>query len=157
VDAQAVPLLALFEKKMRLEIPLFQRQYASLTTKNYNRVFLNAIRSLAQNGTNKENLAAYFVGLSGESTSWPTNDIFSQAWLGNHAYQILNNPKIVHILSRLSSTYHGPKTEDIEIKSPMTVEHILPQNWLQNWPLNDGSKGLDGTELWTAPPECQAK
>src|SRR5947207_1527877 len=27
MDAHAVPVLALFEKKMRLEVPLFQRQY----------------------------------------------------------------------------------------------------------------------------------
>lgn len=27
MDAHAVPLLAIFEKKMRLEVPLFQRQY----------------------------------------------------------------------------------------------------------------------------------
>jgi hypothetical protein len=27
MDARAVPLLAIFEKKMRLEVPLFQRQY----------------------------------------------------------------------------------------------------------------------------------
>lgn len=27
MNADAVPLLAIFEKKMRLEVPLFQRQY----------------------------------------------------------------------------------------------------------------------------------
>lgn len=136
-----------------IESYIVRRAYAGLTTKNYNRVFLNAIRSLAQNGATKESLANYFAGLNGESTSWPTDEQFSQAWHRNHAYQLLNNPKIVHILRRLNTTYLSPKTEDIEIKSPMTIEHILPQSWLLSWPLLDGSKGLNGTELWTAPPE----
>lgn len=62
----------------------------------------------------------------------------------------MNNPRIVYILGRLNDTYAGPKTENILIENPLTVEHILPQQWVENWPLPDGSRGLAGTELWAA-------
>ena len=34
-----------------------------------------------------------------------------------------------------------------------SVEHIMPQSWIANWPLEDGSEGLDVLELWDAPPD----
>ena len=63
------------------------------------------------------------------------------------AYQRLQKPKIVHILRRLNDTFMSPKSERITIENPLTVEHILPQSWLDNWPLPDGSKGLAWQEL----------
>jgi hypothetical protein len=32
----------------------------------------------------------------------------------------------------------------------LTVEHILPQNWVEHWPLGDGSTGLESAALWSA-------
>jgi hypothetical protein len=62
----------------------------------------------------------------------------------------LNNPKIVHILKRLSDTYLTGKNEAVTVENALTVEHILPQQWEEKWLLADGSKGLTTTELWTA-------
>jgi len=84
--------------------------------------------------------------LTGESTEWPTDDVFRSAWQSRHAYQTLLNPKIVHILRRLNDTYLSSKSERISIDSPLAVEHILPQDWLEHWPLPDGSKGLTSQE-----------
>jgi hypothetical protein len=50
------------------------------------------------------------------------------------------------LLRRLNDTYLGSKSEDISINSPLTVEHILPQSWLDHWPLPDGSNGLTWQE-----------
>ena len=42
--------------------------------------------------------------------------------------------------------------EIISIDGPLSVEHILPQGWLENWLLPDGSKGMTHQELWNAQP-----
>jgi hypothetical protein len=34
------------------------------------------------------------------------------------------------------------KSEVVEIKSPLTIEHILPQNWIEHWPLPNGKQGI---------------
>ena len=123
---------------------------SGLTTKNYNRVFLSLTRNLHRDGLNPENLAIQLANQEGESAEWPSDEAFSEAWRTRHAYQIMNNPKIVHILKRLSDTYLGNKMEALSIDSTLTVEHILPQQWIEHWPLADGSKGLSWSELSAA-------
>ena len=53
----------------------------------------------------------------------------------------------MHILKRLNDTYYGSKMERVSIKGSLTVEHILPQGWVEHWPLEDGSRGMDFSEL----------
>lgn len=133
-----------------LESYLLRRAVCGLTTKNYNRVFLTLTRTLRNNRISPENVRQYLCGLTGESAQWPTDDVFRNAWQNRHAYQTLQNPKIVHILRSLNGTYLSNKSECISIDSPLAVEHILPQDWLDHWPLPDGSKGLTPQELWNS-------
>src|SRR3989339_267641 len=133
-----------------LESYLLRRAVCGLTTKNYNRVFPTLTRTLRNNRISPENVRQYLCGLTGESAQWPTDDVFRNAWQNRHAYQTLQNPKIVHILRSLNGTYLSNKSECISIDSPLAVEHILPQDWLDHWPLPDGSKGLTPQELWNS-------
>ena len=97
-----------------------------------------------------ENLVKQLTEQSGDSTEWPSDEKFGEAWRTQHAYQVLNNSKIVHILKRLSNTYLTGKMEAISISGEWTVEHVLPQQWHAKWPLADGSAGLATEALWTA-------
>ncbi len=133
-----------------LESYLLRRGVCGLTTKNYNRVFLAITRTLRRDGVNAENLKTYLLSQSGESIEWPTDDAFSEAWRTSYAYRILNNRKIVHILKRLNETYYDSKMETVSIEDALTVEHILPQGWIESWPLEDGSRGVPVLELWGA-------
>lgn len=133
-----------------LESYLLRRAVCGMTTKNYNRIFLSLIRNLLRDGVTADNLIKQLTEQKGESTEWPTDEAFREAWQSRHIYQVLNNPKIVHILKRLSDTYFKSKMESLSIEGPLTVEHILPQGWVENWPLPDGAKGMTGQELWEA-------
>ncbi len=133
-----------------LESYLLRRFVCGLTTKGYNRIFLTLTRALRRDGVSPENLVNQLSVQTGESGEWPSDLLFSEAWRNRDAYQTLNNAKIVHILKRLNSTYFGNKMETISIESDLTVEHILPQSWVEHWPLPDGSKGMSATELWDA-------
>jgi uncharacterized protein with ParB-like and HNH nuclease domain len=131
-----------------LESYLLRRSVCGLSTKNYNRVFLTLTRTLRRDGSSPENLRKYLTELSGESTGWPSDEEFRSAWQERAAYQTLQQPKIVHILRRLSDASLGSKSESISIDSPLTIEHILPQSWIEHWPLLDGSTGMTDDELW---------
>lgn len=133
-----------------LESYLLRRAICSMTTKNYNRIFLSLIRNLRRDGVTADNLIKQLSEQKGESTEWPTDEAFREAWQSRHIYQTLNNPKIVYILKRLSDTYFKSKMETFLIEGPLTVEHILPQSWLENWPLADGTQGMTYSELWEA-------
>lgn len=56
----------------------------------------------------------------------------------------------MHILKRLSDTYLTGKMEAVSVESALSVEHILPQQWQDKWPLADGAKGLNAEALWAA-------
>ncbi|MDD2582637.1 MAG: DUF262 domain-containing protein [Desulfuromonadaceae bacterium] len=134
-----------------LESYLIRRAVCGLTTKNYNRIFLNLTRNL-RDGLSLDNLGKQLKDQSGDSAEWPTDSAFSEAWRAKHAYATLNNSKIVHILRRLSDTYMTSKMENITISCPLSVEHILPQQWVDKWPLEDGQRGMSIADLWTAEP-----
>ena len=136
-----------------IESYLLRRAVCGLTTKNYNRVFLQLTRNLRRDGVTPQNLIEQLLAQSGESTEWPSDEEFSEAWRTQHAYQVLNNPKIVHILKRLSDTYLTGKMEAIMVGGELTVEHVLPQKWQAKWSLPDGSAGLATDALRTAADE----
>jgi hypothetical protein len=45
----------------------------------------------------------------------------------------------------------SPKSEVISFIEQPSVEHIMPQDWVANWHLPDGSKGLTPVELFQVP------
>jgi uncharacterized protein with ParB-like and HNH nuclease domain len=135
-----------------LESYLLRRAVCGLATNNYNRIFLTLTRMLRRDGASPDNIRTHLSELTGESTEWPTDAAFQSAWQSRHTYQTLQNPQIVHILRCLNDTYLSNKNEHLSINSPLTVEHILPQKWLEHWLLPDGSQGLTPQELWDSQP-----
>jgi hypothetical protein len=43
------------------------------------------------------------------------------------------------------------KSEALAFAEPPSVEHLMPQEWLPNWPLPDGTEGLSLPELYQSP------
>ena len=142
-------LLALFEARYdagawqristALESYLLRRAVCNLTTKGYNRIFLQLVKNLQGTDNSPETVIRLLKNMTGETGMWPSDEEFERAWMGIHAYQTLNNPKLVFILSRLNATFMTTKTEDLVIKGNLTIEHLMPQSWAAAWPLPDGS------------------
>ena len=45
--------------------------------------------------------------------------------------------------------------EDVTINSKLTVEHVLPQAWIEHWRLPDGQKGLTREERVQTPAQSR--
>jgi hypothetical protein len=88
---------------------------------------------------------------TGDSAVWPDDATFHNAWVSQPLYNTLNSPKLVHIFTRLNQTFMSAKAEVVLFAMPPTIEHIMPQNWVANWPLGDGSEGMELSELYGAP------
>lgn len=132
-----------------VESYILRRAVLGLTTKNYNRLFLQAARALQQSEFTAQALTEQLGAASG-GVGWPSDDEFREAWMAQHIYRAMNNPKLVHILKRLSDAFLDTKSEQVTVQGPLSVEHLLPQSWIDNWPLPDGSRGLTDEELVTA-------
>lgn len=133
-----------------LESYLVRRAVCNLGTKNYNRVFLGLTRNLRKEGFSAQALKQLLLAQTGESASWPADAVFGEAWLRRTLYGPLNSPKLVHIYTRLNQSFMSSKSEDVAFGKPPTIEHIMPQDWVANWPLQCGSKGMDAFELFEA-------
>lgn len=136
-----------------LESYILRRSLLGWTTKSYNKIFLNLTKAARQAGPTPQTLTAFLSRLQGESAGWPSDEVFAEAWRTRPSYEVLNNAKVVHILRRLDETYRSSRNEQITIDGPLTVEHILPQSWLEHWPLPDGEQGMTERELWDAAPD----
>lgn len=136
-----------------LESYLLRRASCDLETKNYNKVFLGLTRSLRRDGLTANNLRTKLLELAGETSFWPDDTKMAEYWLHEPLYGPLNNPKLVYLLSRLNDTFMSAKSEALKIGGKLTVEHIMPQSWVKNWLLPDGTKGVEFWELASLPDD----
>jgi hypothetical protein len=128
-----------------LESYLLRRAICNLPTKNYNRIFLALTRNLRRDGFTPDRLKSLLLTQRGESVEWPDDNAFRDNWLNKPTR--LSSLQLVHLLCRLNRTFMSPKSESVVFEKPPTIEHILPQSWQTNWPLPDGSKGLDFLDM----------
>ncbi len=131
-----------------LESYIIRRAVCNLTTKNYNRLFLSFLSKLPKEGLDRDTFRKILLELQGDSSVWPRDEIFEQAWLANPSYEILSSPRAQYILTEVEHSLHASKSERVEIKSGLSVEHILPQEWIAEWPLPNGNRGVTLFERW---------
>jgi uncharacterized protein with ParB-like and HNH nuclease domain len=138
------------ETSTLLESYLLRRAVVGWSTKSYNKIFLALAKNLKRSKVTPGNLRAALTVLQGESSAWPTDAAFYGAWMTRPSYSEMNNSKMVHILKRLNESFLDKKNETILIEGPLTVEHILPQNWIEHWPLSGGETGMSWEQITRA-------
>lgn len=119
-----------------LESYLVRRMICGLTPKNYNRLFLDLLRSATRQGAFTAAVTRDFLlGLSGDSGRWPDDDEFRIAWLETPIYQKLAQYKQRMVLAALDRAFEEPKSESLPLPGSLTIEHVLPRSWEAHWPL----------------------
>ncbi len=130
-----------------LESYLIRRSVCGLTTKNYNRVFMQVLNKLPKNDLTSDTFADILSKLEGDSAVWPRDPVFREAWLNKPIYETLESKRIVWILSSIEENIRASKSERIKIESNLSLEHVLPQKWVDDWPLPNGERGATFEEI----------
>jgi uncharacterized protein DUF1524 len=125
-----------------LESYIFRRAVCNLGTKNYNRFFLTVLNKLSSSKFDRVNLRAALCEQRGDSVVWPENAQFKQAWLNQPAYNIMGASRVQYALREIERRLHQTRTEHIEILSALSVEHVLPDEWIEQWQLPNGRRGV---------------
>ena len=140
-----------------LESFLVRRQVCRLTSQGFNRLFVVWIAKLGEDGRklSQRNLREIMLSEEANSTVWPDDARLQQAWLNDPVYKRLRtNGRLEYMFRRIELHLRTAKHEDVTIKPGLTVEHVLPQDWIAHWPLADGQKGRTPKErLEQASPE----
>jgi uncharacterized protein with ParB-like and HNH nuclease domain len=131
-----------------LESYILRRAVCDLGTKNYNRHFLTVLGKLANSTYNRANLRAALVEQTGENVVWPDNARFKRAWLSQPVYRSMGGGRVQYALREIERRLHQPRAERIEILSDLTVEHVLPDEWIEQWLLQNGNRGVTLFEMF---------
>lgn len=130
------------EKQSCLDIILsyiVRRAICELTAKNYNRFFLSAVAYLEKHGWTQHIFERFFMEQTSDTAKLPSDDDFRHAWMNKKVYSFLQAKKVRAVLTEIEIMKRNRLHEIAGVSDGLTVEHVLPQNWLAHWPLPDGT------------------
>ena len=119
-----------------LESYILRRDICGLTTKNYNRFFVGLVARLrSAEGDKVDQLFLYLSTRTSDLERWPDDSELRQGWLDSGQYKGPRQPRLRYVFEAIERVKRSKLSEDIEIKSALTIEHIMPQKWKASWPL----------------------
>jgi hypothetical protein len=119
-----------------LESFLVRRLACRLTTKDYNRLFLELTSKLAESITNAdETIRAFLLSQTADSRAWPTDDMVQQYIVNQPLYGRINQARIRMILEGIEIALRSDKAETLTVSKKLQLEHVMPRSWGAHWPL----------------------
>ena len=130
-----------------IESFILRRDICGLTTKNYNRIFVDIVGKVRN--SDAPTLVALndeLVRSTADSARWPDDAEWLKEWQNREQYKGARQARIRYILESIEMAKRSRKNEDIQIRSALTIEHIMPRNWKEHWPLQNG-EDVDASAL----------
>lgn len=158
VDTQTITpiLLWLFahteaEDRLRsialLEAYLVRRAVCRLTAKNYNRLFLELLRRLsAHEAPAHETIEGFLVRQESESGLWPSDGDLTESLRTLPLYRLLKRDRLQRVLLAFENHLTTDRTEPVPASSKLSIEHLMPQSWIEHWPLPSGTEAENEEE-----------
>lgn len=117
-----------------IESWLVRRMLCRLTTKNYNAVFMGLLPLVkAELATAGQVTVAYLRRIGGESRLWPTDEEVEAALRVLPLYRTVGRGRLRFVLEAVEDSLRPKGVEQAHTTRNLTIEHILPQKWEQNW------------------------
>lgn len=119
-----------------LESFFVRRAICELTAKNYNKLVIELVKELH----NTEDFSAaairkFLLKQEAEVSRWPNDEEFKKAWMDIDFYKRFKKTKGRMILEALEAALYNGKAEKVQVERKLTIEHLLPKEWKQHWPL----------------------
>lgn len=120
-----------------IESFLVRRMVCGLTTKHYNRLFVEAM-ALIQDGVGvHDRIREHLLAADGDAVRWPQREEFSTAWTSYPLYRKPGRGRVLMILTALERELYDDKSELVVHTKSLQVEHLMPRKWKKHWPLPD--------------------
>jgi hypothetical protein len=147
-----------------LESWLTRRALMRLTAKNYNRLVPRLVAKLKADLAHcDELLHAALSGGEGAISRWPDDLEFIEFLTTRDLYGTVAQPRLAMALAAVEDNLRTSKTEPSgslvsEIAGSLSIEHLIPQDWEDQWPLTDpDGKPLDGEQAERSAAERNAR
>lgn len=121
-----------------LESFLVRRAICQLTTRAYNRFFIEILGQLDGPAEGIEGrLEAALAKGQADHNLWPSDAEVHQAMAERPIYRTLVRSRLNMILDALNSSLQTGKSEQL-IAESLTIEHLMPQSWKEHWAIPAG-------------------
>lgn len=125
-----------------LESFLVRRMVCGLNTGMYGLFFVRLMNAVPKAGKASDAIVKFLMGETSDSTRWPDDEEFGNAWHKSQLYRTLRRGRLTMILRALEVSLRDPDLTDVvSIPKALHVEHVMPQSWEQWWPLPAGADG----------------
>ncbi len=138
-----------------LESWLARRALIRLTTKNYNRQVPPLVARMKADLQHADDaLLQALSGTEGEISRWPRNAEFTEFLQSRDLYGTVSQPRLIMALAAVETSLYSNKTDVPALANNLSLEHLMPQAWEENWPLTDSEgKPLEDQALEEASAE----
>ena len=129
-----------------IETFMIRREICGLTDKNYNKLVPSMIGKMRDYDSSVNDpaytLREYITSLKGNASKMPRDSEVLEAFQRNPKHYSTNSRRVRHILVKLEYAMRKIRFNEIEHldESNLTLEHIMPQGWAEEWLLPNGKK-----------------
>ncbi|MDE2806309.1 MAG: DUF262 domain-containing protein [Gemmatimonadota bacterium] len=131
-----------------LESYLVRRMVCRMTTRGYNRMFVDLVKRLEHTGSAKAGDTV--IGFLGEreaySTIWPNDKWVLDAISTKPLYRLLTRGRLRMVLEGVEEELRTTKSEGMGVPPELTIEHIMPRSWRGAWPGPETGLGPESPE-----------
>ncbi|AIF47318.1 DUF262 domain-containing protein [Dyella japonica] len=121
-----------------IESFLIRRMVCKMTTKNYNRLFIDLIKYVAKSGViTAKTVSVWLARSNADSQRFPGDEELAKVVITRPLYNDLAQYKVKAVLEALDMQLEHSKSEALPLPPGLTIEHVLPQLWEKHWPLPD--------------------
>jgi len=115
---------------------LVRRIFCDLTQKNLNQFFPRLVAALREDGVSVQTVSHFFAGQDRDTTRFPNDKELRNGIIENRAYERIPSRILTDLLWSLELKSRTGLAEDTARPPDLWVEHVMPQYWEENWPLN---------------------
>ena len=116
-----------------------RRALCGLATNNYTRIFNRLAGMFRDQGVSVATLNAALADQSADTFRFPRDEELAQAIATRKQYGNLNARRLRHLLEKLEVAARNRFDENTTLPDDLTIEHVLPEEWREFWPLPDGT------------------
>jgi hypothetical protein len=122
-----------------IESWLVRRMIMGLSTKNYSQQVPVMIGRLAEGAERADELVLEELRTGiGQASVWPSDDELRSQLLARGMYGYVGQARIAMVLSAIETSLYSSKVEALQVPKGLSIEHVLPQDWEEHWPLPSG-------------------
>ena len=106
------------------------------TTKDYNRLTLELATRLRESGLQKADaiVASFLKGQEASSREWPSDIAVTNHLENSPLYRLLTRGRLRLVLEGVESQLRSTKSEQTDVPTNLTIEHLMPVSWKGHWP-----------------------